>query len=719
MNGPLIPGEWAILLSALLLGLGLFLCWRGTARCSKKLRMILLGLRSLSLLLGCLLLFNPGHWKSREQAGEKHVALLFDHSESMATRDVAGKTRLAAGLGLPLPESDDLRSYALGEQVWSLSDRRELSADSPSSPLRRSISQVLDQQRDKLRAIMLLSDGISTDGSLDTDLAARARAFNVPIYALPLGGEVEPADLAIEVLGRRHIAFLNQPYTVRARCSSTEQTAPWRGSVLLSTPEGEELDSKKITVDPGSRNNVELQFTPNKPGMLSCQLTIETPGSDRRSANDRDYADIMVLTNRVRCLVVEGKPSWDSKFLVQFLREQPHLETTAIYRTGADRNMMINPESASAEDQLKAFPKTMEELAAFDVILFGKGIEHFLDSGTEALLEKAVREQGLGLLFTRGKAYEGELPGITKLEPHTWGAPLSGSFLMQPVKGSRLFGDALPPADDPCWSLFPKLENANSVESLHSFAEVLTEGRKTPGSKPFPLLISRRYGRGMIMVVNGEGFWHWDFFPSAETSSLVYRDLWSQLILWMNLRSEFLPGMDYALECNTTSAKPNTAIGLQVRSRDNKTQGLKPRVAVYRDGQRLDIIELQEGRTNRSWQGVLTSGTPGRYMLELEDAAGQIPKGLRTVIEVTPPPTENDRLSTDFEGLRRFCEQTGGALIDTAGWSPILQQLLENRDEQKIGQLHWVPIWDHALLLILWAALLALEWTLRRRNGML
>jgi len=69
------------------------------------------------------------------------------------------------------------------------------------------------------------------------------------------------------------------------------------------------------------------------------------------------------------------------------------------------------------------FPRTASDMNAYDVIVLGRGCEHFLDPSGQAgeLLTGFVATRGGGLIFARGQPYTGTCEPLAKLEPVAWG----------------------------------------------------------------------------------------------------------------------------------------------------------------------------------------------------------------------------------------------------------------------------------------------------------
>jgi len=113
-----------------------------------------------------------------------------------------------------------------------------------------------------------------------------------------------------------------------------------------------------------------------------------------------------------------------------------------------------------------------------------------------------------------------------------------------------LFGAMLPAMDDPVWTRLPDSVCAHRVAAVHGMGRVLLEsvpGQEGGGAAGLPLLVSRRVGLGLSLVVNADGLWHWGFFPGDETVAELYGQFWIQFFYWAATHREFLPGQSFSL----------------------------------------------------------------------------------------------------------------------------------------------------------------------------
>jgi hypothetical protein len=287
-----------------------------------------------------------------------------------------------------------------------------------------------------------------------------------------------------------------------------------------------------------------------------------------------------------------------------------------------------------------------------------------------------------------------------------------------------LFGGLLPGRDDAIWARLPPVRCNQTPAGLKSFAQVLAEGRRAgdSASQAVPLLVSRRFGKGMAVTMNVDGLWQWSFFPSAKDAAGMYEELWTQLLLWAGTYAEFLPGHDYALHLGVLTAPPNVPVRVQARRRGSAAGGGEaPRLRVTRGPDTVQELSLAGGERADSWESVLTLVTPGLYRVTLVPPTGAAQgREVGALLQIQPPPGERDDVNPDLEFLEKLTAASGGRVLKAGELADVMAQRERDRGRAagEGSNRVWEPLWDRGWLLVVIMAALATEWTIRRRNGL-
>jgi len=737
---PLLPMEHLIVLLAAFLAGGLLLAWRSSDRLPQRLRLMAFACRGVALLALAVIALNVGEWRKPEADVKPRWSVMLDRSASMATADMDGESRwsaacrLAAQLEKEAGERRDLDILAFSDNAEGsrLTAQAVAAAvpDGRATEVGRSLEAVTGAGAagGKPVGIILLTDGRQTSREADPVQAGlRARAQDAPVLAVPFGKVREVRDISVKAVRRLVIGFAGQPVRLQGEVASR-----WSGevhvTVQLVDSAGAVVATNDVRLPAVGRGPVSFTVTPERPGYASYKLRAAPWEGESDVRNNESPFEVSALDKKIRVLLAEGVPYWDSKFLGQHLRKQPNMEVTSVYRTAPDRFFMTAPDGTSQPETRVIFPNSAEELGAYDLVVFGKGAEYFMTPERVAALKTFVADQGGCVVFARGRPYAGEGGGLEDLEPVAWAGDSSVDCRLTPRgegEDAGLFAGLLPGRDEAVWSRLPLVKCSQTSVELKSFAQVLADGRRSGASasaaQAIPLLVSRRFGKGLTVVMNVDGLWQWSFFPSSKEAAGMYEELWAQLLLWAGTYAEFLPGHQYAIHLGVSAVPPNMPVRVQVRRRGAAAGQEMPKVRVTRGAETVQELALTAGDRADSWESVLTLADPGLYRVTLHTPANDA-KGreLGALLQVSAPPGERDDVNPDVEYLEKLTAASGGRVLTAEQLAGAMAQREQARCRQSDGGSNkvWEPLWDRGWLLVAVMAALAANWMLRRRNGL-
>lgn len=730
---PVLELPLLIPLLAILLVVGIYVSWRSTQDAKSPLRLLLIALRALALIAIAVFLLNPGDWISKTSERDQLYPIMIDNSISMATiSDEKSGTRSAVAHAfaqtiLSAAETSDIETklYAFSADSKQIGDLSELNSKGKDSNIYRSGTSIFTQLQSAGKspeALIILTDGRQTALSKGTTLALQSRANNAPIYAVSIGSDVLKKDLSVVSARRTITAFPQQNLQVTAVVEN-QNLGNQSIALSLTDSEGKEIATQQLEVEENKK--VIHTFSVKSPeASTRYNLKINQSADEHSVENNTSLVNVRILTTKTRVFIAEGAPYWDSKFLAQLLRQQGHMDVHSVHRLSDDRWFRIDSgqsdPTASSDD---VFPDSLEDLSHYDLIIFGKNSEHFLNAKRIELLKGFVRDQGGAILFSRGKPYSGRMRDLEALEPVNWASNSSSKFIFSPTadgQSAGLFGQALPAPESPIWKSLPSLKDAHDVDSVKPFTRVLAEG-SLPGSKgKFPLLMVRRYGQGVSGLVNADGLWKWDFYPEARELGNMYQEFWTQLIQWMVAYSEFLPGHDYSLHASSQIVSLQDPVVFSVSYRGSR-KSPHPSIVITADGQ--DPVTISAAASTPvggkpAWKCSFVPDRPGTYLATL--ITGDDSPAPTLNIEVTAPPAEMDNLNPDPDFLRELCESTGGRLLTSEELPVFLKEQFGSQSKSTMkAEVVWQSSWMQWFVPIIVLVILAAEWWIRRRNGLI
>jgi hypothetical protein len=728
---PLIPIEYIILLAVPVLLCAGIVAWRTTRQSPTAWRLAMTLSRTLAVAGVLALLLNVGAKREHLLESNASWAIMLDQSASMAFADIDKKSRWDVAIDL-VKTAFDISTDTNKIKLYTFADTSKkiefdalaaIPPDGSNTRIIESGQNILAREKHNgalLKGVLLISDGRQPVYRSPDTFALRAAARGVPVFPIVMGGDVPVKDLEVKMPRLRHVSFAGQPVSLSGVLIN-RRMGPVKADVVLRDTDGNVLGKRALFAIDEQPVDFRFDIPQDTPGYF--EYIIETPLQDGEADRSNNTAGIgvFVLSEKLSVLLLEGEPYWDTKFLSHLLHEQTSIAMTAVFRVKKDRFFMISTETAVNASDTDMFPLTDEEIAAYDLVVMGRGTEYFIDEERAHRLEGFVRDQGGCLFFARGKSYAGSDSFLQNLEPVKWGKSIKADFSLHPLLAGEqvgLFGGLLPARDDSIWQGLPPLARAHECPQLNSFASILAQGiPDTSAQKPFPLIVSKRYGRGLVLLINGDGLWQWGFSPKASDKNDLYQNLWLRLFQWAVSFSEFNPGSDYFILTDHSTAHIGETLQVSVRARAHvKSEDIV--VRVYH-ANRLDrsMTLVKDSSQNSGWSGLLTLSSPGVYRLATETPDGK-DLGAQATVQIIPAPGETDNLSADKAFLETLAVKSGGRLITQKDLSDVIMAFESPAVAVRRGDVSWEELWDNAWVAVLLMLLFSLEWYWRRRQGL-
>lgn len=693
-------------------------------------------LRVLAIVVLLFIVLNPQALLPHERSGKPKLVVLLDTSASMATPDVEGQPRVAAALRtLTNAATVTLlnREFALDARQFDRAarpvdwaqvapDAARGDASDLGAALMAAVAELGDVKDQA--GVLLVSDGRATaPGALDAAQLALARS--VPLWTWCVGGVVPRHDLWIETASSETLAFSGAEVELVATLHAAGY--PNRSLRVDLLQNDRCVQSTNVVADPRPDAAGESDPTGGAARVLFRVQAPET-GESRfviRAAPDPDEADaanneravfLRSVGGKVRVLLAEGQPHWDTKFLVQSLKREPHVDLTAVYRLNAVRRITVVSAAGSHErTEDDRFPRTAAAMEAFDIIVLGRGAEAFFDAGTEALLTGFVDRRGGSVVFARGKPYGGRFLPLSKLEPVAWGDGVAPTVKLRATEAGR---------ENPIFDLGA----AGTLDDLLERLPALDQARVTLGEKPLavvlasaptaegPVLIAyQRYGQGKALSVNASGLWRWAFRESGQSESeLAYRRFWVSVLQWLLAGGQFLPGADMALTSARRYFTSDQPMQFFVATRNLDRTICQLRLAIEGGGRSVEVEPRPRGDGFVAEAGPFP---PGQYRVTLRNNVGS-PRELSQGVEVVSASVEKRELSADPDLMRRVAETSGGAVVQASDVARLPERLRRWEGARQLAH-RQRPLWDRFWVLGGLMSVLVAEWWLRRREGLL
>lgn len=607
---------------------------------------------------------------------------------------------------------------------------RALEPTGVSSRLGLGVRSILNDLRGTPpTAIILLTDGVNTEGEALSEAATLARRKGVPLFAVALGDDRPVRDLELTDLLVDEVVFVDDVVNFEFKLSGPGLPGRKVEVVLKEKNKAEPLARTTVTIgENGQPQKVRLPYRPTKVGDFDYVIEVQNLPEEIRADNNRQERLVSVRKEQIRVLLVQSYPSYEFRYLKHLLERDGTVELKTFLQD-ADPGYTETDKSA-----LRAFPVRRDDLFAYDVLIFGDVDPTFLGASVMDNIAAFVTEKGGGMVVISGPRYTPaeyggsplaklmpvELEGVARTRPAT---TAGDAFQVQPtelglVSPTMQLGDT-PEQTREIWAKLPPLYWMFESSQLKPGARVLAEHPVRTGSdgQRLPIICLQYVGAGKVLFHAVDETWRWRY----RVGDVFFARYWVQTIRYLS-RSKLL-GKDRSAELTTDRReyRQGEPVRLRVRFIDER---LAPAgedgvtLVVEQEGEQNRRLTLQRTTSNRGvFEGVLSDAPQGRFHAWLASPTleGSAPSA---DFLVAAPPGEFERVQMDASELKRASGDTKGRFYTIATASKLRGDLPEGR-QVPIESLPPIALWNQWPLLFVLLSLLVGEWFIRKRKGML
>ena len=530
------------------------------------------------------ILFNQPEWVEEFRPEERPtIAVLWDASTSMDTRDVQGATASPTSISsrreavAPLVENtfwDSLRER-LAVEVQSISPKETARGTNLYEPLASSIERYRN-----LRGIVLASDGDWNEGQPPVQAATALRLQEVPVFVVPVGSAARLPDVELLSLDAPTFGLAGKSVRIPFTIESTlprEQTS----TVTLKTSDGDEV-TKEVRVAPMGRTSDWVIWKPKAVGDYTLALDVPPQPEELLADNNRLVAPISIREEKLRVLLVESVPRWEYRYLRNALSRDPGVELSCLlFHPG------LNKVGGGNKDYIKQFPQGLDELSKFDVVFLGDvGLEEGqLTSEDCRLLKGIVEHQASGLVFMPG--WQGRQNSLTDSElgdlcpvlldpaqPGGWGSRTASTLELTETGRRSLLTKLADTQDDntDVWENLPGFQWYAAVKRAKAGSEVLCVHKDAANEfGRLPLLVTRTFGTGKVLFMGTDGAWRW---RKGVEDKYHYR-FWGQVVRWMAYQRNMAKGETMRMYYSPEQPQVRQTIALE-RQRGRAAAAIEP-----------------------------------------------------------------------------------------------------------------------------------------------
>jgi len=677
-------------------------------------RIILISLRSLVLFLLFLLIGEPLLSLIRRSVDPPVIAVFVDNSQSMAIKDKTER------------RDENLKSI-LKSAVWQQIDKdgkvdyslfdgevRNLRAITEDSLTLRGeatdIAKVFKSIKrtyaaSNLQAIALITDGNSTVGM---NPLYEAEELGIPVFTIGVGDTSEQKDVLIRKVLTNEIAYVGTKVPVNAMVHSTGFSDE---RIQVSLREDSRLiDEKTLVLESGTRDYlVSLSFVPEKEGTQKYELEISRLAGELAHQNNRMSFFTKVLKSKLHVMLIAGSPGQDAACIQNVLIN--------------DKNIELKTYIERENGRFYEGDLTAQRFAESDcLVLIG-----FPTSSSSPQIIDGVMNAGKPLLtvlsrtmnFDRLRILDPVLPfniGIVDADENQVFADIPESQHNSPILKISNAVNSLE-----AWSKLPPVFQLKGTYRSKVESEILATVRFQSTVLKDPFIIARNVNKKKSVSVLGYGLWRWNLLSSSGSGSeKVLENFLGNAVRWLTTQED---ARQIVIRPSKHIFTTQDAVEFTAQVYDESFQPLddvqiEVRVQHGNDFSPLLLNPLGGGQ----YQGVFNQLPEGEYKftakVEKNSALIGEDKGTFSVGGYSAEYLET-RMNRHL--LQQIAAQTGGRYYESNEFDTLPHDVdgLPNFKPRDISRSAEIEIWNSRWMLAIVIFILAFEWFLRKRSGML
>jgi uncharacterized membrane protein len=698
-------------------------------------RYVALSLRLLALLLCLLAALRPSLIIQEKKRQAASLVFLIDSSTSMQLQDeVRSQTRWAVArkaLGGALDAAKSLGpnlevvTYQFDSKLSDIKlDDKTTKPDGHETQLGSAILEAEKQQAQNNRRVarmVILSDFASNGGINPLAAARQLRDHQIPAVTIGLGTE-NPAgtarDIAVRDIATAPSVFVKNQLEVRGTLMARGFTGQPIEVEMHVEGQPSAVARTQIKVPEGTETApiTGLRYIPQTPGEKKITLKVNPLEGEFVTTNNEISTFVTVLSGGLNVLFLQGPNfTWDYRYLMRSISMAENIQVDgAVIRRPARGEASEIDDAEFAQGRYNVY--VLSDLPA-----------DYLAPRQHKLLADAVRK-GAGLIMLGGRSSFGpggwaqtELADVLPVEIHPFDGQLEPeggikfvpnnqgltSYLLQ-IGASKTETARL-------WDMMPPILGTSRFGEPKRLAEILAQ---TPGPNPEPLLVAMDGpGAGRVIAYGGDT---WIWARATEEGRIAHRKFWRQVIFWLS-HKENQGDNQVKLSLDRRRISVGQTVELSVTARDPKgapLSGLTFDTKVDREGPNASSEPVDLYTQGDEAKGLYAAvGSPGDYKVTVVARRNGEEVGRdssRFLVYQDDRELENPQ--ADLALARQIAEITGGESVPQERLGKYLKSIDQATFTEYLSPTEH-KIWDNWPFLLIFTALLTLEWWLRKRHG--
>lgn len=709
INLHLIYSSLYLIISIILVGAYAYYVYRYTIpQVSNSKKITLVTLRTLALVLILFIFFEPILSFTKKIVLEPINLIFIDNSRSNRIDDGTNRTKTVTDItkdifANPIGANDEVFLFGSHVNKISKDSLEKLDFDDAGTNISQVFSSI--QKEDKnYSTITLITDGAITAGS---NSIYAAKNLGLPIFTVGIGDTTQRKDISIKRLLYNSLLYSQTPTTIEV---TLQQNGLSGMSTTISLYENNsQVEQKNITFNNSGIQKESFIYTPKEAGEKKLSVVVSELGEEFTTANNKKVFYIKVLSNKVKVLILAGKPSADLTFIKNALREDENFNVISLTQISKDK--YAESETLEMIDStdiffLIGFPSVNSSPELINKVtkkIISDNSPFFLLYSSDVDNRKLLRLQS-EIPFTIQTGFR----NITEVQPQIFSDQKNNPIIQNNSINPIDAWNDLPPVIQPGYNILPKPES-NIIAKIKVNNTVINS----------PLIISRSFSGSRSIAVLAGSIWKWKLQTSRKDNNLFDAFILNS-VKWLNASDENKRVNIRTLKKNYSSGEPIEFEAQVYDESINPVSDAELKLDIFSDNDRYELDLQNVG--NGLYEGSIRINKKGDFNFvgeaQLQGKKLGVDRGLFNVgdldIEMIEP-------RMNFELLNLLANETNGEFANANNYEQIIQKIKIVNEKSKRDKIVTsdFTLWSNEWLMAIAIFLFALEWFLRKRAGML
>ena len=271
----------------------------------------------------------------------------------------------------------------------------EIEASKPRGETTRfgaAIGTILDQLRGASpAAIVVLTDGVNTEGPTLADAAQDARRRGVPLLIVGLGSDRPAAEVKLSNLLADDTTMVDDLVTFEFSLTARGLEGRKLAVVLRrNDPPAVLARTQVAALTDGRSQRVQLSWRPRETGRVEYTIAAEPQPGEPPYDRNRLAGALDVRKEKISVLLAAAIPSFEYRYLSNVLRQEQTVALKTVLQDADAKNSAQDPTA------LAGFPLRRDDVFAFDAVILDDVNPALLGPAALRDLAEFVRRPGKG-----------------------------------------------------------------------------------------------------------------------------------------------------------------------------------------------------------------------------------------------------------------------------------------------------------------------------------